>query len=209
MSPDAAELHGSCAPQYDDLCQAMECHAQDVLFGLCFEYLSPGQKLLDLGIGTGLSAALFHKAGLEVYGADFSPDMLRECEKKGLARELKVCDIGSGDWPYEAGQFHHVTACGLFHFIGDLDRVFSEARRVMVPGGTFSLTVKSVEGGKEVYVDPGSGIAVYCHDQAYIEELAGKYGFTPLKRLAFYMYDDLDKKKRSLFAAYVVKALAP
>ena len=203
MSADTGKIHGRCAPQYDDLCAAMECHAQDVLFGLCFEYLSPGQKVLDLGIGTGLSAAHFHKAGLEVYGADFSADMLRECEKKGLARELKVCDIGSGDWPYQDNEFHHVTSCGVFHFLEDLDRIFSEALRVLKPGGTFSFTAKSPQEGKAAYVDPGSGIAVYCHDQAYIDSLAGKYRFMPLKRLAFYMYDDLDKLKRSLFTAYV------
>lgn len=206
MTLDAGKLHGSFATQYDDLCLATECHAQEILFGLTYEYLSPGHKVLDLGIGTGLSASLFYKAGLEVYGLDFSEEMLRVCEKKGIASELKVCDIGSGNWPYQAGEFHHVTSCGVFHFIGDLNHVFSEARRVLQPGGTFSFTTKSIENENAVYVDPGSGIAVYCYDQAYIDSLITKYGFVLLKRLLFYMFDDLDKKKRSLFTAYVIKA---
>jgi 2-polyprenyl-3-methyl-5-hydroxy-6-metoxy-1,4-benzoquinol methylase len=43
--------------------------------------------LLDAGIGSGLSAQLLARAGLEVYGMDFSPAMVEVCRAKGfLAR---------------------------------------------------------------------------------------------------------------------------
>jgi ubiquinone/menaquinone biosynthesis C-methylase UbiE len=54
----------------------MEWHGHEALFGMMFEYVLPGQPILDIGIGTGLIAALFKKAGLEVYGIDISGEML-------------------------------------------------------------------------------------------------------------------------------------
>jgi hypothetical protein len=42
----------------------------EVVFGLAYRYVQPGQSILDTGIGTGLSSVLFPKAGLGsmVYG---------------------------------------------------------------------------------------------------------------------------------------------
>lgn len=207
MAPKPEELHGSSATQYDDLCQSMECHAQEVLFGLAYEYVFPGQKLLDIGIGTGLSASLFHKAGLEICGLDFSEDMLRVCAKKGIARELKVCDLSQDFLPYPDGDFHHVSSCGVFHFLEDLNAVFGEVQRVMKPGGTFSFTTKDIQDGNAEYVDPGSEIEIYCHDRSKINMLANRHHFQQLKWLTFYMYDDLEKDKRSLFTAHVLKKI--
>ncbi|WP_423224970.1 hypothetical protein [Candidatus Amarolinea aalborgensis] len=68
-----AALHDAYAADYDQQVQAYGCHVADVLFGLCYEYVQPGQRLLDAGIGSGLSAQLFAKAGLEIHGMDFSP----------------------------------------------------------------------------------------------------------------------------------------
>lgn len=201
---DDSERHGSYAAQYDGLARAMEWHGHEALFGMVFEYVGPGQSLLDLGIGTGLGAFLFHKAGLKVYGADFSEDMLGVCEGKKIARELRVYDLSADNWPYRDGQFHHVASCGLFHFLGDLDAAFTEVRRILRAGGTFSFTVKDAPGGNTEYVDPESGIAVYCHGRAYIEDLARKYGFVPLKRMPVLAYDDLDKKESSVFIIYVL-----
>ncbi|HMK48223.1 MAG TPA: class I SAM-dependent methyltransferase [Methanocella sp.] len=203
MSSSAGKLHGNWAVQYDELCTSMGCHAPEVLFGLAFEYVRPGQRLLDLGIGTGLSASLFRRAGLEVFGIDFSAEMLEICGRKGIATGLKFGDI-DGDWPYPDSQFHHVSSCGVFHFIGDLRPVFGEARRVLKPGGTFSFTTKEIENGKANHVDPVSGIKIYCHRQADIETLTNRHQFKLLKRLTFYMYDDPAKVKRSLFTAHVL-----
>jgi hypothetical protein len=59
----SANLHDSYAGDYDNQAQACDCRVAEVLFGLCYEFIQPRQRLLDLGIGSGLSAALFAKAG--------------------------------------------------------------------------------------------------------------------------------------------------
>ena len=93
-------LHDSYASEYDAQVGAYDCHITDLLFGLCNEYLLPGQRLLDAGIGSGLSSELFAKAGLKIDGMDFSPAMLEICRTKGFAADLKRHDITQIPWPY-------------------------------------------------------------------------------------------------------------
>ena len=52
----------------------------EVAFGLAYEYTSPAQTILDIGIGTGLGSILFHKAGMFIYGLDNSDAMLDICQ---------------------------------------------------------------------------------------------------------------------------------
>lgn len=73
-----APLHDAYAVDYDAQVCAYDCHIIDLLFGLSYEYLTPGQRLLDVGIGSGVSSQSFARAGLEIYGLDFSPAMLEQ-----------------------------------------------------------------------------------------------------------------------------------
>jgi predicted TPR repeat methyltransferase len=203
--PEPVRISRDDAVQYDRQCRQMEWHGHEALFGMMFEYVLPGQSILDAGTGTGLNAALFRKAGLKVYGIDLSEEMLGVCDDKKIAEELKVWDIGQPDWPYPDVSFDHATACGVFHFIGDLGVVFAEVRRVLKTGGIFGFTVKGVIDGRTEYVDRGYGITIYCHGVSYVEELMARHGFTFLKRMAYWTYNDPDRKERSCFNLYVVK----
>ena len=73
---DQATLHDAYAADYDAQVSAYDCYLAEALFGLCYDFVQPGQSLLDLGIGSGLSAAPFARAGLRVAGMDFAPAML-------------------------------------------------------------------------------------------------------------------------------------
>jgi 2-polyprenyl-3-methyl-5-hydroxy-6-metoxy-1,4-benzoquinol methylase len=68
------------AVEYDKQAKNTNWFGPDVVFGLAFEFVQPGDTLLDLGIGSGLSASPFYKAGLKVYGLDGSEEVLRVCE---------------------------------------------------------------------------------------------------------------------------------
>jgi len=171
------------AEQYDEQCRQMEWRGHEALFDMTFEYLTPGQSVLDLGIGTGLNAVLYHKAGLDVYGVDNSEEMLGVCTRKGVARGVKVCDLSQPGWPCERETFDHVTSCGLFHFIGDLDIVFAEVRRALKASGTFGFTVKGVIDGKTEYVDSEYKMRIYCHDEDVVDRLIVRHGFELMKKL--------------------------
>ncbi len=73
------------AEKYDGAVKKQKWYGAEILFGMVYEYLKTNDKILDIGIGTGLSATAFHKAGLEIYGLDYSEEMLEACKQKNIA----------------------------------------------------------------------------------------------------------------------------
>lgn len=178
-------LHDAYAADYDAQVRAYDCHIGDLLFGLCYEYVRPGRRLLDAGIGSGLSAQPFAQTGLEVHGMDFSPAMLAICRAKGLAVDLKLHDLTQTPWPYPAGSFDHVVCCGVLHFIAELDGIFGEAARVLLPGGMFAFTTRqqAVPSAPPAQFERhmAGDFSIYSHAMAYVEELLAQHHFTMLK----------------------------
>jgi ubiquinone/menaquinone biosynthesis C-methylase UbiE len=207
VKPSIIEVHDNSADVYDNMSVLTEYHGHEVLFGLAYEYLFQGSSVLDVGIGTGLSSYLFYKAGLKVYGIDGSKKMLDMCKKKEFATELKLCDLVVDRWPYEDSKFENTIACGVFHFVGKLDKFFEETNRVTKIGGTFSFTVMASEEGLLSYTDTGSGLSIYYHNDFQIIELLNKYGFAVLKYITFFVYKTPDKKEKSMFRGYLAKKI--
>ncbi|MBX7193980.1 MAG: class I SAM-dependent methyltransferase [Sandaracinaceae bacterium] len=125
---------------YDATSAAIGNHAHEILFGLAYAHLHPGERVLDVGIGSGLAAELFHRAGLVVEGLDVSDGMLETCRGKHVAERLVVHDVGVRPWPFADASFDHVVACGLLHFFRDLDPLLDEMARVVRPGGLVAFT---------------------------------------------------------------------
>lgn len=179
--------HDKYALEYDEQVRNYHCHIADVLFGLSYEYIKHGESLLDVGIGTGISSALFHQAGLQVYGIDGSGEMLRICRDKGLTVELTERDLLAFPWPYQNGVFDHVISCGVFHFIRDLNRIFKEVSRIQKIGGTFAFTVliedEKLFGKSNYHMRVEDGLSVYSHKTDYISRLLIMHGYTRKKEL--------------------------
>lgn len=193
--PAQATLHDAYAAEYDEQVRAYECYLAEALFGLCYEYIRPDERLLDLGIGSGLSAAPFAKAGLRVTGMDFSAAMLDLCRAKGIAEQLHHHDAQDIPWPFAPGAFDHVITCGLLHFIADLKPIFAEAARVARPGGLYAFTTKSPEtagaGMQRYNAQTAAGLDVFEHYPAYVEMLVASCGFERLKLLRCFVGDDI------------------
>jgi predicted TPR repeat methyltransferase len=191
----AAALHDTYAADYDDQVKAYDCYITDVLFGLCYEFIAPGQVLLDAGIGSGLSAQLFARAGLEIYGMDFSPAMLDRCQRKGFAVELKQHDLLQIPWPYPAARLDHVICCGVLHFVADLESIFGEAARIVRSGGLFAFTTKvaaAPASDQEKYDRQRSDeFEIFSHTPAYIETLLAQHAFTHVKMQKCFVGADL------------------
>jgi predicted TPR repeat methyltransferase len=190
-----AALHDAYAADYDAQVLACDCYIADLLFGLCYEYTRPGRRLLDAGIGTGLSAQLFAQAGLEVHGMDFAPTMLDICRAKGFAAGLQLHDIRQAPWPHPSGDFECVVCCGVFHFIPELDGIFVEVTRVTAAGGVFAFTTKlpSASGlsGQPCEQARVGEFEIYAHSRAYVEALLARHALARLKTQKCFVGDDL------------------
>jgi predicted TPR repeat methyltransferase len=199
---------------YDNSARQYGWYTPEVLFGLMHERIEPGQEILDMGIGTGLSAVPFSKAGLEVYGLDSSHKMLDRCAAKGIAAELKQHDISSVPIPYDDDSFDHVVASGVFHLIGELGDVFCEASRVMRRGGAFGFSLELLESdriseGKLVSYglletrNETSGVIAYLHSHSLIEDLVSRAGLAIEKTLDYVAYRKTEWADERSFRAYV------
>lgn len=188
---DYIKAHDECASIYDDQVKQYDSHVHEVLFGMCYEYVNPGDSLLDLGIGTGLSSVLFARAGLSITGLDGSRKMLEECRKKGFVKEIKQCNIENAALPYADNVFSHVLCCGVFHFFRDLQTPVKEAYRVLKPAGILAFTVAvltaedvgSARGSIPQYIEvqSSSGGPIFKHSDKYVNKIAETCGVTILK----------------------------
>jgi SAM-dependent methyltransferase len=95
-----------------------------------------GQRILDLGTGTGLLARQFARQGADVVGVDIAPEQIaaaaRLAREEGLSVRFAVAPAeatGALDASFDA-----VTAnqCWLYF---DKARVIPEVRRLLAPGG--------------------------------------------------------------------------
>ena len=160
------------ASNYDSQVKEYDSYGHNVLFGMSFEFVNPGEKLLDIGIGTGLASLPFSKIGLKVYGLDVSQEMLNACQSKSFTQALSLYDMSHEQIPYEDHYFNHVVCCGAMHFIADLRSLFLEVKRVMKGGGIFAFTIAPQETGASYIKEATTwGVPIFKHSSSYIMDL--------------------------------------
>jgi len=174
--------HNEFANHYDDEVRAYDSYGHDVIFGMSFDYVKPDEKLLDIGIGTGLASIKFSQIGLKVFGLDSSQDMLSACESKSFAESLNLYDISKDSIPFEDQFFNHIICCGVLHFVDDLEPLFSEVKRVSRKGGIFAFSISPHSGNTHFIKESTKwGIPIFKHSPRYINELFESYGLDLLK----------------------------
>jgi predicted TPR repeat methyltransferase len=183
------------AAQYDQQAAEHESHGHAALFGLMSEFVKPGDTLLDIGIGTGLSSIPFHNAGLKTCGFDSSEAMLDVCESKGFAAQLILHDLRDVPFPYTQRSFDHVISLAVLNFFGDLAPVFQEAARIIRPRGIFGFSVEEQKPGQQAEylfrIDPASSqsneksVRMHRHSDGHIRRLLASKGFAVLKDCEF------------------------
>jgi phosphatidylethanolamine/phosphatidyl-N-methylethanolamine N-methyltransferase len=97
--------------------------------------IKPGDRVLDLGIGTGTSLD-FYPRHARVIGVDLSGGMLRECRKKLQQRRLAPATLFQAnalELPFAGDIFDHVFMSHVISVVSDPYRLIMEAQRVAKP----------------------------------------------------------------------------
>ena len=124
-----------------------------------------GLSALDLGCGTGRHTAWLASSGARVTAIDFSPGMLEQARQKIAGGDVRflVHDLHE-PLPLESGTFDVVVSGLVLEHLRDLERFFSETRRVLRSGGRAVVSAMHpamfLRGSQARFTDPESGEVV-------------------------------------------------
>lgn len=98
---------------------------------------APGERLLEVGVGTGINATMY-PSGCDVTGVDISENMLKiareRIARKGV-RNVKLHVMDAASLTFEDDSFDAVYAPFVISVVPDPVAVVREMRRVCRPGG--------------------------------------------------------------------------
>jgi len=106
-----------------------------------------GDRVLDLGCGTGELARTLAAAGLRVTGCDISPQMLLRAARDDAATDQGGCvrwvrlEPGWQTLPFVAAAFDVVIAASVLEYVAEPGGMLRECARVLRPGGVVLYTV--------------------------------------------------------------------
>lgn len=130
------------AADYDSWYETSLGRMADRLQGALVERMAQprsGERVLDVGTGTGHYAVRLAARGLHVAGVDASESMLALARAKTAAVEWRQAE--AEHLPFPDDSFDLVLAVTLLEFVPDPLQALAEMRRVAAPGGRLVLGV--------------------------------------------------------------------
>lgn len=101
--------------------------------------VASGDRVLDIGTGTGGVAAAALERGASVVGVDFSEAMISEARRLVPQTEFRVANAEA--LPFDDGSFDAVIANCVLHHLAEPDQSLQEARRVLDRNGRIACTI--------------------------------------------------------------------
>lgn len=150
--PDqVAAAYDAIAADYDRLVEE-DRWMRHVLWAHYDAVWKPGDRVLELGCGTGLDTLHLAERGLRMVAVDASPRMI-ECLRAKLADhpqrrriELRLGDAGDFESPSGERFDGLVSAFAAVNTAGDLSRFAANAGRLLRPGGRMILHLLAPAG---------------------------------------------------------------
>lgn len=125
-SYDSADGYDVFAPESSArLIAAVERHGQ----------FKSGNRVADLGCGSGVFTDLLSKRGYRCTGVDLSPGLIAAAKRKYSGIEFIEGDVEK--LPFPDASFDRVLLSGIVHHLPDPSRCAAEVFRILKPGGRF------------------------------------------------------------------------
>jgi malonyl-CoA O-methyltransferase len=114
---------------------------QDRMLALLAEIAPGARRALDVGAGTGALLARLAAArpGLRAAAVDLAPGMAATTRARLPAAAVAAADAEA--LPFRAAAFDLVLSTSTFQWLTRLEPAFSEARRVLAPGGALAVAL--------------------------------------------------------------------
>ncbi|MFL5980334.1 MAG: class I SAM-dependent methyltransferase [Gaiellaceae bacterium] len=142
-------------------------------------------RVLEIGVGTGLSFPHYPAEIDELVGVEPSEPMLRRARRRAaeLGRHVTLVEAPAEALPFEDGSFDTVVTLAVLCSVDDPPRALAEIRRVLRPGGRFVFLehVRSDDAKVARWQDrlerPWGWIAGGCHPNRRTLETIEAAGF--------------------------------
>lgn len=99
-----------------------------------------GERVLEIGCGTGSDLLQFAKHGAIATGIDITPEHLRLARER-VGSRAQVLNGDGTNIPFENETFDYVYSHGVLHHLDEPRRMVDEIFRVLRPGGRFNVHV--------------------------------------------------------------------
>jgi len=102
------------------------------------QYISPDQKVLDVGCGNGVFLPILSPKCRRLVGVDISSDMLNDASDtiaKLKCNNISLVHSSVEDMPFETCEFDLIVIVDVLHHLPEPKVALSEIKRVLKPGG--------------------------------------------------------------------------
>jgi len=133
-----------------------------------------GKYILELGTGSG-SAVHFLHSNNQYTGTDVSSGLLKQAVKRFIRAGFPNPEfyvVSADDLPFESSSFDVCLCILSLNFIGNIEKVFQEVNRILLPNGVFVCSVPVQERNRLQ-----KKIRGVLYTEADLEKTSQKYGF--------------------------------
>jgi ubiquinone/menaquinone biosynthesis C-methylase UbiE len=111
--------------------------AYEYTLGRTRTYLTPKDRVLELGCGTGSTALLLAPNVKQITAIDLSLGMLAIARQKAASAAVKNVSFEVGSDVPKQGEYDVVMGYSMFHLVPDMEKRFTQINELLPKGGYF------------------------------------------------------------------------
>lgn len=214
------EYYSELAEKYDEVTSrnTTQWKAPEKANEFILPYVKPGDRVLDIGVGTGQSSKALHEKGCEITGIDIADGMLKEAAKNFPKWRLIEANVGNGLPKEVKGEkFDVIISVGALEFVSDFSHLLRDTHTVLRKNGYFMFTYENLKEGSKFQDkrtssthdfinkkhDESKTFFHYCRTPDEVEEVLSDADFEIIKQEEFIAY----KKSKSDIPVFNVAVL--